>query len=168
MVNISIKGPLVKVGLAQYRIGMAPMRMMTLALGSCLGIVIYDQGSRIGALAHVMHPERNKVKNNSNRAKFVDSAVELMVSRMLRRGAVRDRLEAKIFGGARMFSHVDGSRSIIQIGTANIEAARVELGREGIPIVAECVGGTKGRSIVFDVSDGSVQVKDAYGNKEIL
>jgi chemotaxis protein CheD len=162
------KGPLVKVGMAQLRVGSAPMKMLTMALGSCLALVLYDEGSRVGGLAHAMHPWRSGVKSNANRAKFVDSAITLMVDRMAKRGAQKERLIAKIFGGAKMFDHVKGSRCVLQIGERNVAAARTELRRIGIPIVAECVGGSKGRTILFDVSSGTVIVKDAYDNEEIF
>lgn len=167
MVCIERSGPLVKVGMAQLRVGAAPMEMMTMALGSCLGLVLYDEEVRIGGLAHAMHPLRNNVKSNANRAKFVDSAISLMVDRMVKRGARKERLMAKIFGGARMFDHVRGDRGVLQIGEKNIVAARKELQHIGIPIIAECVGGSRGRTIIFNVSDGTVRVKDAYDNEEI-
>jgi chemotaxis protein CheD len=161
-------GPLLKVGLAQYRIGGAPVRMITMALGSCLGIVLFDREAGIGAMAHVMHPNQSKVKNNSNKAKFADTAIELMLHGMVERGAIEDRVVAKIFGGARMFDYGgNGDRGVLQIGEENVKAARAELEARGIPIVAESVGGRRGRTIVFDVSKGSVCVWDIYGNKEI-
>ena len=144
------------------------MQMETMALGSCLGIVLYDTENRIGGLAHVMHPKRELVRNNANRAKFVDSAIRLMLDRMVRRGACRGRIVAKIFGGARMFEEVVGSKGVIQIGEENIAVARAELRALGIPIAGGSVGGARGRTILFDVSDGSVRVRDAYNREEII
>jgi len=60
-----------------------------------------------------------------------------------------------------------GSKGVIQIGEENITAARAELKALGIPIVAESVGGSRGRTILFDVTDGSVSVRDAYNREEI-
>jgi len=159
-------GPIIKVGMAEFRIGVAPMRMYTMALGSCVGIVIHDSVEMMGSLAHVMHPSREKVKNNTNPAKFVDSAVEHMVSRMVRCGANRKRLTAKLFGGAQMFRHITGSRGVIQVGLDNIKAAKDTLKAYDIPLIAECVGGTTGRTILFTIADGSVCVRDAYDNEE--
>jgi len=116
----------------------------------------------------VMHPSRDKVKNNLNRAKFVDTAIELMITKILKEGARKGRLIAKIFGGARMFQHITGCHGVIQIGDANVAATRECLASHRIPIVAENVGGTTGRTIMFDVSDGSVQVKDSLNNEEIF
>ncbi len=153
--------------MAQYRVAEAPVKMMTLALGSCLGIVLYDAGMGVGALAHVMHPRRNRVKSNSNRAKFVDTAVELIFSRMLKRGADPGRITAKLFGGSTMFGHVVGTRGVMQIGELNIKEARSELAARNIPVLCERVGGRRGRTILFDLSDGSVRVRYANNEEEI-
>lgn len=141
--------------------------MMTMALGSCLGVVLYDETTNIGGLAHVMHPKRELVKNNANKAKFVDSAILLMLSRMVKRGARRERIVAKIFGGARMFKNVMGSPGVLQIGEKNIKSAREKLAELGIPVVAEDVGGDQGRTISFNISDGTVLLRDAYDKKKI-
>jgi len=157
----------VKVGVAQFRVGQAPVRMMTLALGSCLGIVLFDASTGIGALAHAMHPRRERVKNNANRAKFVDTVVPVIIERMVQWGARREKIVAKIFGGARMFDCLGGAPGILQIGDENIVAAREALREHGIPLVAECVGGKTGRTILFDTRDGSVRVRDVNSNEEI-
>jgi len=160
-------GALIKVGMAQFKVASAPATLMTFALGSCVGIVLYDPVSKIGGLAHVMHPNSERVPNNVNKAKFVDTAVELMLSRMAKKGALRSRIEAKLFGGARMFqSSCITDPGVMQIGEANIAAAREELARRGIPVRAEATGGTKGRTVFFDVTSGSVKVKDAQGKQE--
>lgn len=157
----------VKVDVAHFRIGQAPMRIMTMALGSCLGIVLYDPEARIGGLAHAMHPRRERVKNNMNRAKFVDSVIPVLLERMLQWGARREKIVAKIFGGARMFDGFTGCRGVLQIGDENIVAAREVLNELAIPVVAECVGGRTGRTIVLDVSDGSVLVRHVSDAEEI-
>lgn len=152
--------------MAQFKVSMAPARMMTFALGSCVGIVLYDPVSKIGGLAHVMHPSSERVQNNLNRAKFVDTAVELMLSRMAKKGAKRTRIEAKIFGGARMFQTINASPGVMQIGEENVKATKRELAARNIPIVAESTGGEKGRTVFFDVTSGKVTVKDAQGKQE--
>ena len=167
MIGSSETGPVIKVGMAQYRVATPPASMMTVALGSCLGLILYDPVTRVGGLAHVMHPSRERVRNNVNRAKFVDTAIDLMLSRMSKKGAARARITAKIFGGAQMFGHVTGSRGVIQIGRANVDAARRELAERKIPIVADATGGSKGRTLLFDLSDGSVRTRDAGGKEEI-
>jgi chemotaxis protein CheD len=166
MIGIRGTGILIKVGMAQFRVATAPTRMMTFALGSCVGIVLYDPVSKIGGLAHVMHPSSERVSNNVNKAKFVDTAVELMLSRMAKKGALRSRIKAKIFGGAKMFQSISASPGVIQIGEENVKATREELAKRNIPIVAESTGGTKGKTVIFDVASGKVTVKDAQGKQE--
>jgi chemotaxis protein CheD len=158
----------IRVMMAEYRIMKAPGRMMTMALGSCLGIVLYDRKAELGALAHVMHPSRNKVKNNNSKGKFVDTAVEVMVSELIKEGGSTDRLTAKIFGGATMFDSKPNCRGVIQIGELNINAAREALAERQIPILSESVGGKRGRTIVFDLTDGSVLVRDITGNEKVM
>jgi chemotaxis protein CheD len=158
----------VKVGVAQFCVGRSPDTMMTMALGSCLGIVLFDAHSRVGALAHAMHPRHERVKNNANKAKFVDTVVPLLIEGMVKSGARRNGIVAKLFGGARMFESYAGCRGLIQIGDENVAAAREALKVHGIPIVAECVGGSNGRTIVFDVSTGKVIVRDVRNFEEIV
>jgi chemotaxis protein CheD len=66
-----------------------------------------------------------------------------------------------------MFDHVVANPGVIQIGDENIAAARKEFARHCIPIIAEDVGGRKGRTVLFDLSDGSVRIQDAFGNEEL-
>ncbi len=167
MVHEQTTSNVVTVGVAQFRVGRTPLRMMTMALGSCLGIVLFDASTKVGALAHVMHPRRARVKNNANRIKFVDTAITLVVDRMVECGARRESIVAKIFGGARMFENVVGSKGVLQIGDENVATAREQFGALGIPIVAERVGGTRGRTIFFDMNDGSVRVTDIDGSEEM-
>ncbi len=156
----------VTVGVAQFNGGRTPLRMMTMALGSCIGIVLFDASAKVGALAHVMHPRRSRVKNNANRIKFVDTAIPLIVDRMVECGARREAIVAKIFGGARMFESALGVKGVLQIGDENVATAREQFGALGIPIVAERVGGARGRTILFDLSTGRVRVTDVDGTEE--
>ncbi len=138
-----------------------------MGLGSCLGIVLYDPATRIGALAHAMHPMRRRVRNNANRAKFIDSVLPIVVDRMVRAGARREMIVAKLFGGARMFESYAGARGLPQIGDENIAAAHEHLRQLGIPVMGESVGGCIGRTIVFDLADGSVLVRGFERSEEL-
>ncbi len=162
------RSDIARVMMAEYRIMKAPAKMMTMALGSCVGIVLYDAQAGVGALAHVMHPNSDNVKNKSNKGKFVDTAVDAMIEELSEAGGNKKRFIAKIFGGATMFDGYPSCRGVIQIGARNVEAAREVLAGRGIPVVGECVGGTKGRTIIFDLSDGSVIVKDIAGSERVM
>lgn len=114
---------MIKVGMADLNICKSPNAITTLGLGSCIGIAIYDPVTKIGGLAHIMLPDSTKIRNNSNIAKFADTGIVELVNRMVRAGAGRTRMVAKIAGGAKMFE-VNGADSIGSIGEkrAGIEA----------------------------------------------
>ena len=114
-----------------------------------------------------MHPRRDRVRNNVNRAKFADTVIDLMLGRMMKQGAEKSRIRAKLFGGACMFARIGANRGLPTIGEENVAVSRSELAARGIPIVAEATGGEKGRMLVFDVADGSVRVRDAWNNEEV-
>jgi chemotaxis protein CheD len=107
---------------------------------SCIGLALVDRTATVAGLAHVVLPESQG--KSEPRAKFADLAVPDLVERLLAAGAVKRRLEAVIVGGARMFS-VGAS---LDIGARNAEAVREALGKEGIKIRAEEVGGNRGRT----------------------
>ncbi|MDZ7859099.1 MAG: chemotaxis protein CheD [Candidatus Krumholzibacteriota bacterium] len=156
-----------KVMMGRYKTASAPDKMQTIALGSCVGVTLYDKKEKIGALAHVMLPSWKRVSNNKNRERFADSVIKLMVKDLSDSGADTQDLTAKIFGGARMFDHITGSKGAFSVGDSNIIAVKNELARVGVPITVERVGGRKGRTITFDLSDGRVLVRDSNGNEEI-
>lgn len=152
------------VGMSATRIARSPAVLVSLGLGSCIGIALYDPSTRIGGMAHIMLPYRNEAKDQSNPAKFADSALELMVSQMGAKGVRPRNVHAKIFGGANMFRNLHGSPTI---GERNIVTVRQELERHKIRLVAEDIGGYAGRSISFDLHDGSVIVRFVHGEQVI-
>lgn len=132
--------------------------LVTLGLGSCVAIMLHDPDSGIGALAHVLLPSTSLTRDTSNRAKFPETAVPLMIERLTALGADPRRLCAKLAGGASMFSQLV-TPGTIQMGERNVLAARTALRRAAIPIVREAVGGELGRSIRFHVKDGRVEIR---------
>ena len=91
----------IKVGMADLNLCRDPDIITTLGLGSCIGIALYDPSTKIGGLAHIMLPDSTKMRNNSNIAKFADTGIEELLNRMIKAGAVKSRLVAKIAGGAK-------------------------------------------------------------------
>ena len=114
--------------------------LVAIGLGSCIGLALVDRTANVAGLAHVVLPESQG--KSEPRAKFADLAVPDLMAGVLAAGAVKRRLEAVIVGGARMFS-VGAS---LDIGARNAEAVREALGKEGIKIRAEEVGGNRGRT----------------------
>ena len=76
----------IKVGMADLNIGRAPDVLTTLGLGSCVGIALYDATMRIGGLAHIMLPDSKQIKNNNNVAKFADTAIEVLINKLIEEG----------------------------------------------------------------------------------
>jgi len=132
--------------------------LVTLGLGSCVAIMLYDAGTRAGAMAHVLLPSRSLSRDASNPAKFPETAVPFLIERLSGLGADPRHLVAKLAGGASMFAQLMTPGSI-QMGERNIVAARSALRTAAIPIVGEAVGGGSGRSVRFRVKDGSVEIR---------
>jgi chemotaxis protein CheD len=141
--------------------------LVTLGLGSCVAIMIHDPARGVGGMAHVLLPSHSLSRDQSNPAKFPETAVPLLLQRLVAVGADPKRLVAKLAGGASMFSQLMTPGSI-QMGERNIAASRAALRRAGIPIAAEAVGGDKGRSVRFHVSDGRVETRTVGGDERIL
>jgi len=141
--------------------------LVTLGLGSCVAIMLYDAESRAGAMAHVLLPSISLARDISNRAKFPETAVPLLIERLKALGADPRRLSAKLAGGASMFSQL-ATPGTIQMGERNVLAARSALRGAGIPIVREAVGGERGRSVRFYLKDGRVEIRSVGTNELVI
>ncbi|MFA5536031.1 MAG: chemotaxis protein CheD, partial [Bacillota bacterium] len=73
-----------KVGIADWKVAKVPQQIITLGLGSCVGIALFDQYARVGGLAHIMLPDSTQFQRNENRAKYADTALPDMLEEMLR------------------------------------------------------------------------------------
>lgn len=144
--------------MADYRICHAPQKIMTLGLGSCLGVVLYDGTSKTCGLAHVMLPDSKKISHNANRMKFVDTCLDDMYHELLREPLNPKNLVAKVAGGAKMFTK-DLDNEFLNIGAQNYVAAVKKLAELRVPVIAEDVGDTFSRTIRFDPETGVLLVK---------
>lgn len=157
----------IKVGMADLNTTCHPGILTTLGLGSCVGIALYDPARKIIGLAHVMLPSSLQAKNKSNIAKFADTAIVKLVEDMIRLGARRDKLIAKLAGGAQMFAFSQ-STDMMRIGLRNIVSAKEMLAELDIPIISEDTGGNYGRTIELFSEDGKLSIKTiGYGIKSI-
>jgi len=148
----------IKVGIADLNLVLDPGSIMTIGLGSCVGIALYDKTVKVAGLAHIMLPDSTQFKSNSNPMKFADLAIPMLIEKMEQQGCKKRNLIAKIAGGASMFNFSDKS-IISDIGKRNSEAVKKALKEEAIPIVAEEIGGNKGRTMIIYASDGKVVLK---------
>ncbi len=158
---------LIKVGMADYKVGRAPATLISYGLGSCIGISLYDPQTKIGGLLHIMLPDSSKSRSNENRAKFADTGIADMLQELQKMGAVKSRLVAKLAGGAQMFAFANAS-DIMRVGVRNVEASKAILKSLSIPVVGEDTGKNYGRTVQIDLSTGVYTVKTIdKGNKEI-
>lgn len=158
---------MVKVGMADLKVTKLPNSLTTLGLGSCIGICLYDSGKKIIGMAHIMLPSSKAIRNNSNVAKFADTAIVKLIDDMKSEGANEKRLTAKIAGGSQMFKFSSGN-DMMKIGLRNAEAVRDILKDLKIPIVADDTGGNFGRTIEFNSNNGNLLIKTiGHGVKEV-
>ena len=138
--------------------------LVTYALGSCIGICLYDPMIKLGAMVHIMLP-LNMETGRKNPMKYADTGIRETLKKMEAKGAKRARIVAKIAGGAKMFEVKGGSLG--NIGQRNVESVYLNLKREGIRLLKEDVGGTVARTMLFDVSNGMACVR-SYGKPELI
>ena len=151
------------IGIADMKLARNQGTLITYALGSCIGICLWDPLLKIGALVHIMLPI-NMEKNRTSPFKYADTGIRLTLTKMEQMGAKRTRIVAKIAGGAKMFN-VPGNGSLGNIGQRNIESVHQVLRLEGIRLLKEDVGGSAARTLFFDVATSKGKVK-IYGNIE--
>src|SRR5699024_154786 len=143
-------GIVVKVGIADLDLVEAPDKIRTSGLGSCVGVVLYDSFKQIAGFSHVMLPDSTVTRQkNFNQYKYADTAIYILINKLLDRQTVKQRLKSKLAGGAQMSQHHHDTDSM-RIGPRNIDAVQERLKTHQIPITAKDVGGTSSRTIEFD------------------
>ena len=141
--------------------------LVTLGLGSCVAIMLHDPQTKTGAMAHVLLPSTSLARDLTNRAKFPETAVPLLIERLKALGADPRRLVAKLAGGARMFSQLV-TPGTIQMGERNVLASRSALRAASIPVIREAVGGDRGRSVRFYMKDGRVEIRSVGADADVI
>ena len=114
---------LIRVGMADYKVGRSPATIISYGLGSCIGISLYDPQAKVGGLLHIMLPDSKQARPSDNPAKFADTGLPLMLKDVLALGAVKRRLVAKMAGGAQMFAFANAT-DIMRVGARNAAAAK--------------------------------------------
>ena len=151
----------VVVGIAELRLSADPgERLVTYALGSCLGIAIHDPVAKVGGLLHAMLPTGTIDPEKAGRvpAMFVDTGVPLLFRESYKLGARKERMVVKVAGGA--FAGPDESADQFQIGKRNVLALRKLLWKNGVLLHAHDVGGMQmSRTVFLDVATGAYTVR---------
>ncbi len=153
---------LINIGVAQIGTAENPAVLRTI-LGSCVGICIYDRSKKIGGLAHILLPKNN---GKGSDEKYADTAIPMLVQKMIKQGCKKEFMSAKIAGGASMFKF-NSSASLSNIGDNNVTTTKEVLQNNGIQVVAEDIGGNVGRVIDFFLEDGRMKVK-AAGKEQLF
>ncbi len=148
----------IRVGMADLNICKAPDIITTLGLGSCIGLTFYDPVTKVGGMVHYMLPDSTQMRNNSNIAKFADTGIEELFRRVVSAGANRNRLVAKMAGGAKMFE-VSGMSNVGNIGERNAIAAKEKLKELKIRLIAEDTGLNYGRTVELHCDTGDFYIK---------
>ncbi|HHU75568.1 MAG TPA: chemotaxis protein CheD [Firmicutes bacterium] len=157
---------IIKVKIADLAVKREPGIIVTIGLGSCVGIALYDPVNRIGGLAHILLSDSAQFRGRGtsiNKAKFADTAIPFMAREMERIGARRQHFLAKIAGGSKLFPNNN-----ISVGEKNVEAVIRTLKEMGIAIRGQDVGGNYGRTMRLFVDSGKVLISTVgKGEKEL-
>lgn len=140
--------------------------IVTHALGSCLGVTVFDPTARIAGMLHAQMPTSLKSPDlaRSDPARFVDLGMDLMLRRCQELGGDRRRLRLAVAGAANM----SGSTSpLFDIGQQNLTALRKVLWRVGLLIAAEDTGGAHPRTMYIDVASGRTTVQTGAARKDL-
>ncbi len=151
------------VSVADWVVDRGDAVLVTLGLGSCVAVVLYDPESSVGGLVHILLPSQSLSQDRSNPAKFPETAVPYLLERLRDAGAVQRRLRAWMVGGASMFANL-ASPSVASVGERNVIATRQALERAGIAVHGEDTGKDYGRSVYAFLESGRVEVRSyAHG-----
>lgn len=144
------------VRVAEILVARSPDQLVALGLGSCVAVVVHDPQAQVGGMAHVLLPSAPG-RSAGAPGRYAQSAIPLLVSQVLAAGGERGRLIARLAGGATMFTNLTPP-GLIHMGERNTLAAREALFGQNVRVVGEWVGGDFGRTVVFDLARGTVQV----------
>jgi len=138
----------------------------THALGSCVGLIIYDPEAQVGGLLHYMLPESSmdKERAQQNPFMFADTGIPLLFHTAYRAGARKERIQVTALGGAQIL----GNNESFNIGKRNLMSMRKILWKAGVMLHHEDVGGTSPRTARLEIATGRIVVSFGRGQQEIV
>jgi chemotaxis protein CheD len=134
----------------EYRVSRDPAEVLSTVLGSCVAVCLWDPGAQVGGMNHFLLPAAPG-QGDAKTLRYGAHAMEVLINELLKMGARRIALQAKLFGGANV------TDALGPIGKANATFALSYLGDEGIPCIAKSLGGTQARRIMFRPANGHVR-----------
>lgn len=156
----------VVIGMAEMQVIRPPESIVTYGLGSCVGLVLYDKTTKIAGMVHIVLPNYNKNLPNVNIAKCADTAVAALLTSLLKEGARRPAIIAKMAGGAHMFK--TSSNPLLKVGERNVSVTKQMLKKLAIPLVSEDVLGNSGRTVQFVPATGDFHIKVVGKGEKII
>lgn len=142
----------------------ANVSLSTFALGSCVGIIVYDSVAKVGGLIHIMLPDSTLSPDKALKqpAMFADTGMPLMHRNLCGMRAERTRMKAFVAGGASVISGAD----MFKIGERNIKAVKKLIGALGVRVIKADVGGVNNRTIHLNIGTGEVSMKTPLGSSK--
>jgi len=162
---MSERDKLLVVGIADMKLAQKGEKLITYALGSCIGICLYDGLLHNAAMVHIMLPLNKEASAREQVFKYADTGIREALRQLAMRGSDCRRVTAKIAGGAKMFDIPNGS--IGNIGQRNIESVHQILRQERIALLKEDVGGNIARTLEFDSTNGEGVIRTYSGRPEL-
>ena len=156
----------ISVGIADMKMTRQEGVLITYALGSCIGVSFYDPMIKLGALLHIMLPEKSGAKDG-NVFKFADTGIRETLRKLTAFGGSKSRMVCKIAGGAKMFE-MKGGGGLGNIGERNSQNVKRILMAEGLRVTSEDVGANYARTMLLDVATGNVYVRSAGKPEKML
>ncbi|GMA59033.1 chemotaxis protein CheD [Alicyclobacillus sacchari] len=155
----------IRIGIAEGAILTGSGTLMTAGLGSCVGLVIYDETRLLAGMVHIMLPESPHVQP-PHPQKYADTGIAWLYETLLQQGASHAHLRAKYAGGSQMFQalQMEGLR----IGERNVRAVSMHLERLQIPVIGTDVGGHVGRTVWFELPSRRYFIRTARGDERHL
>ena len=158
------KAQLIRIGMAEMVISKTPATIIT-SVGSCIALCMYDPVIKVGGMAHIVLPNNPfPSKETEIKQKYAETAVMALFSALVSEGADRERIRAKIAGGANMFLKFGLECEALDIGGNNAKMIKKKLAELHIPLIAEDTGGNHARRIKFDTDSGRMTV---IANEEV-
>lgn len=149
----------IKVGMADLQVLKGDGALKTVGLGSCVGLTLFDSKNRVAGMAHIMLPSSDISREVPlNKAKYANTAIPVLIEKMIQLGASKSLLAAKMAGGAQMFTFASQS-DMMRIGPRNVEACKRLLMELHIQIIAEDTGGNYGRTIELNTYNGLLSIR---------
>lgn len=152
---------IIDVSTGEVKVSSVPAVLRALAIGSCVAVVAYDKINKIGGLAHVMLPGRSLRKEEAEKLKYAEDAMDFLLTNMQRLGSDRTHIEINLIGAANMLD--EGS-----IPEQVLESVLVYLETLGIEPKNQKIGGNTFRGVYFDIGSGEISYSEGSNRPQIL